>query len=417
MNELDFNPTPSRVMHIDLNSCFATIEQQANFYFRGKPLVVAAYNSPGGCVIAGSVEAKSMGIKVGMRVKDAKSIYPNVIVVTPDPDKYRFVHLALRSIISDYTNDFTPRSIDEFVLNLDGYPVLEGNSVYSVAKEIKRRIKDEIGEWIRVSIGIAPNRYLAKVASGINKPDGLDEINKDNALSVYSSFGLCDLPYIKEGNARRLNQVGISSVLDFYNASYQTLKGAFKSTLSYYWYLRLRGWEIDGIEWQTKSFDNSYALPRPFVSLDELSPILSKLVEKASFRLRRSGFSARGVSIMVSYRNGVFWHRSESFDERAFLSSDIYKRALGILKTSPFSLPVRELAVSCFGLSKITTLQLSIFEDKIKKSSLSKAVDEINSRYGNFTLYPSRMLYLDSTDVPDRIAFGGVKELEEFTLK
>ena len=117
-NLLRFNPEPSTVMHMDLNSCFATIEQQANPFLRGKPIAVAAFTTHKGCILAASVEAKRLGIKTGMRVMDGRAIYPKLIVLPPDPWKYRNVHLKLRNFISDYTNDFSPKSIDEFVLNM-----------------------------------------------------------------------------------------------------------------------------------------------------------------------------------------------------------------------------------------------------------------------------------------------------------
>ena len=120
--DLPFNPKPSTIMHIDLNSCFASIEQQANPLLRGKPIAVAAYTTPSGCILAPSVEAKRLGIKVGMRVKDGKLICPALKILSPDPWKYRNVHLGLRRLISQYTDDFVPKSIDEFVLNFEGYP-------------------------------------------------------------------------------------------------------------------------------------------------------------------------------------------------------------------------------------------------------------------------------------------------------
>ena len=121
VSALDFNSKPSTVMHIDLNSCFATIEQQANPLLRGRPIAVAAYTTPSGCIVAPSIEAKKFGIKVGMRVREGKLLCPGLIILSPDPEKYRNVHIALRKILSDYTNNFFPKSIDEFVLNLEGY--------------------------------------------------------------------------------------------------------------------------------------------------------------------------------------------------------------------------------------------------------------------------------------------------------
>ncbi len=401
-------------MHIDLNSCFATIEQQANPHLRGKPVVVAAYNTPRGCILAPSIEAKRYGIETGMRVKDGKLAYPGLIVLSADPNKYRSVHVGLRKILSSYTNDFNPKSIDEFVLNLEGYPAFD-KGMHEVAKEIKQRIKEQVGEWLTVSIGIAPNRFLAKTASGLNKPDGLDEISKGNFLEVFKGLELSDLCGIKLKNTARLNNVGVYSVLDFSKAPVWKLKAAFNSIGGYYWYLRLRGWEIDDVDFGRRSYGNSYALPKPLITSEELSPILSKLVEKMGSRLRRAGYRARGVHVSVVYQDRSFWHKGVGFSKALFDSRDIYKKAFKILSNSPYKKPVGQLAVSCYGLEKTFSNQLDLFEDVEKKKGLVEAVDNINERWGDFVITPARMLWA-KRDVPDRIAFGGVKELEEIII-
>lgn len=414
IKQLSFNPKPSTIMHIDMNSCFATVEQQANPHLRGKPVAVAAYTTPSGCIVAPSVEAKNLGIKVGMRVKDGKLVCPDLVVLEPDPWKYRSVHLALRKIIADYTNDFFPKSIDEFVLDIEGYPAFS-KGILEVAREMKMRIKREVGEAITVSIGIAPNRFLAKVAAGLNKPDGLDEINKGNFEKVYSRLKLTDLCGIKTKNAIRLNSVGIYTVPDFYNAQVWQLKAAFQSILGYYWFVRLHGWEMDDVEFGRRSYGNSYALPKPLVTPEELSPILSKLVMKMGARLRRAGYKARGVHLSILYRDWSHWHKARSLSEALFDSRDIYKAAFKILLMSPYKKPVRELAVSVFGLLKSRLTQLELFEDVDKRERLVEAIDGVNERWGDFVVTPARMISA-SDAVPDRVAYGGVKELEEFTL-
>src|ERR687886_428279 len=138
MADLPLNYNAPTIMHVDLNSCFATIEQQANPFLRGKPIVVAAYSSPNGCVVAPSIEAKQYGIKTGMTVRDARLLYPKVIVRTPDPTKYRAVHLMFRKIFRDYSPDVTPKSIDEAVIDLtDTLPLFRG-TVSDIGVEIKR---------------------------------------------------------------------------------------------------------------------------------------------------------------------------------------------------------------------------------------------------------------------------------------
>lgn len=413
---LDFNPKPSTIMHIDLNSCFATIEQQANSLLRGRPIAIAAYTTPSGCILAPSIEAKEYGIKTGMRVREGKLLCPNLIVLPSDPEKYRNVHVSLRKILRDYTNNFVPKSIDEFVLNFEGYPILERNSMFQIGKQIKQRIKNEIGEWLTVSVGIAPNRFLAKLASNLRKPDGLDEISKNNYLEIYSKINPTDLSGIKVRNAARLASVGIYSVTDFYRANIRTLKTAFSSISGYYWYLRLRGWEIDDFKLSRKSYGNSYALPRPLITPEELSPILSKLVEKMGRRLRHADYKARGIHVSITYRDWSRWHKGISFSKVLYDSRDIYKKAFKIMCSAPYKKPVREIAVSCFNLLKSDFSQLELFEDVLKKENLVKAVDRVNKYWGDFVIAPARIISAKDA-VPDRIAFGGVKELEEFINK
>jgi DNA polymerase-4 len=412
---MEFNSNPSYTMHVDLNSCFATIEQQANPFLRGKPIAVAAFTSPGGCILAASIEAKKLGIKTGMRVKDGRAIYPKLVVLPSDPWKYRNVHLKLRKLISDYTSNFSPKSIDEFVLNMAGYPKLESESMCQIAQEIKQRIKSEIGEWLTVSVGIATNRYLAKVAAGLHKPDGLDEINKDNFLDIYSKLKLTDLTGIKGRNAARLNGMGVYSVLDFYQAPVWKLRAAFHSITGLYWHTRLSGYEADGIEFGRHSYGNSVALGRNLSKIEELSPILARLTEKMCSRLRGAGYKASGIHLMLTFKNGSWWHRGRLLPQPQFDSRDFYKAAFRLLIEANPGSPVLNIAVSCFGLTKSGTLQLGLFENTDKKRNLVVAVDTVNERWGGFTVGSARS-FGGAKMVMDRIAFGGIKELEESSL-
>lgn len=401
-----FNPKPPTILHLDLNSCFASIEQQANPFLRGKPIAVAAYDSPGGCILAPSIEAKRLGIKTGMRVKEARLIFPRLVVKAPDPDKYRAVHTQLRALISEYTSDFEPKSIDEFVLNL------ENRDLVKIALEIKRRIKEEIGDWLRISVGIAPNRFLAKTAAGLHKPDGLDQIDKSNYLEIFGKLQLMDLCGIKRNNCVRLNNSGIFTVMDFFNAPSEKLQTAFASIVGHYWYLRLHGWEPDDLIFDRNSYGNSYHLPKPLVSPEELAPILQKLVEKTGMRMRAGGYNCRGVHVSLLYRDGSYWHHGHKFSQLLFDSRDIYKEAFEILCHSPYRKPVAILAESCFSLEQTDIHQTSLLEDVEKKRSLVNALDRVNERWGKFVITPALMLGTNNL-VPDRIAFGGVKELEE----
>lgn len=414
MNNIGFNPKIPTIIHIDLNSCFATIEQQANPQLRGKPIAVAAYKTPNGCILAPSFEAKKLGIKTGMRVKEGRIICPQLIILEPDPWKYRNVHLRLKKILCDYVEKPIPKSIDEFVFNIEGYPSLKQGAVW-VGEDIKKRLKKEIGEWITVSVGIGTNRFLAKTASELKKPDGLEIIDKNNYEKIFSGLNLSDLCGIKTNNIIRLNKAGIYNVMDFCKTDPKTLQNAFHSVIGYYWYLRLRGWEIDDVEFGRKSYGNSLALQKILRTPEEISPILMGLIDKMSLRMRRAGYISHGVHISLLYKNGVYWHKSLGTRNNLFYPGDIYKTAYNILIRSPYKYPVHTIAVSCFNLEKEKCTQLNLIENINKKHSLTQALDKVKEKWGGLAITPGIMLAEDNL-IKDRISFGGIKELEEFVI-
>jgi DNA polymerase IV len=399
-----FNPAPPTIMHIDLNSCFATIEQQANPLYRGHPLVVAAYTTDRGCILAASVEAKRVGIKTGMYVGDGKRLYPTLIVLPSDPPKYRFVNQKFFALLSEYSSLVEVKSIDEMVINL-----CDSNNQFSIAKEIKQRIKNDIGDWLTVSIGIAPNRYLAKIASNLHKPDGLDIIDAENIEHTLASLELEELTGIKEGYGGRLRQRGIDSPLAMYRASAAALRAAFNSKIGEDWWLMLHGWESDLYTRDTiKTIGHSYALPKAYLTSDvRLHQILSQLVEKMGRRLRNNHFTAGGLRITTAFTDHTYWNHGEKLSKELFTSHDLYRAARVILTKAPEK-AVKLLAVSSYFLSGESQEQLELFDSADRKRALTEALDTIADRWGEFTVTPARMLSMEHR-VQDRIAFGGVK--------
>lgn len=390
-------------MHIDINSCFATIEQQANPYLRDKYVAVAAYATNNGCILAASYNAKRLGVKTGMGVKEGRKLCPGLIVLPPDPNKYRFVHHRLFKILKSYSPIVVPKSIDEFIIDFSKNKFLPDLKL--VAVQIKNRIRKEVGEFISVSIGISTNRFLAKTAASYKKPDGLFVISKENHKQVFSTLNLTDLCGIKKGNASRLSIVNIFSVMDFYNADITKLKFGFRSVTGYYWYLRLHGFEVDEAMFGRKSFGNSYALPKPYYKFEDLAPILTKLIEKMAIRLRRKNYIAQGVHLGIWFRDNSFWHKGKKLANPIFASSDFRKEIFKLLFSVPKIKPVRNLSVTCFDLHNKNFLQLDLTSDVIKKVKLCEALDNINGKWGDFTVVPTRMINNESY-VLDRIAFG-----------
>jgi len=349
-------------MHVDLNSAFSTVEQQANPFLRGKPLVVAAYDGPNGCVVAPSIKAKQYGIKTGMTVRDAKLLCPTVLVRKPNPDFYRAVHLQFRRIFRDYSPDVTPKSIDEAAIDLTDTLCLFQGCLTGIAQDIKRRFKKKIGEWMRCSIGVGTNRFLAKLAASLHKPDGFDIIDHTNVFDIYKHVKLLDLNGINTRFQARLNAYGIFTPMEFYEAPLEKLqKQVFHSSVGYYFYLRLRGWEIDAVDFKRKGFGNSYALQKQTNDTRELAKLLMKLCEKTGRRLRRAKYSAQGVHVACVYRDFSYWQTGRKFDVPIYTTRDIYIKAMRLLNMSGYKKRVRNLAVSVYDLIPGAAEQLDMF--------------------------------------------------------
>lgn len=429
--ELCVNKAKPDVMHIDLNSCFAIIEQQANRLLRGRPVGVAAYDTPRGFVVAASYEAKAFGVKLGVNVKEAREICPGIIIMTPDPSKYREAHLRFKALLLEYTDDVTPKSIDEFVLHLDNAPAFKnGTPAVVMGADIKQKIYERLGEAVTVNVGIGPNRFLAKLAAGLHKPNGLDVISHENLIGIYQGLKLMDLPGINTRYDARLRAHGIKDVIDFFNTPEEYLrKGVFKSIVGRQWYMRLRGYEPDRREFTRKNIGHQHAISKSTADPDELKKILMKLCEKTGRRLRKNQLYAGGIALWLSFTNNrqhwqitggspadegrQGWHRSEKVGARLYATHDIYAHACRLLASAEIIEQVRAMAVSTFDLHDWDPEQLDLFEQGrgfLAARRISDALDAVNNRYGEFVVAPASMMDMNGT-VLDRIAFGNVRDL------
>jgi len=404
-----FNTSLPGFMHVDLNSCFASIEQQANPSLRGKPVVVGAYVTDKGCILAASREAKKLGIKTGMRVFEAKRIYPRVIVLPSDPAKYRFVSKQLYEVFCQHTDNVEMKSIDEGILQFNPNQVKE--TLWKIAEKIKIEIKEQAGDWLTVSVGISTNSYFAKLAAGLQKPDGLVEINASNIETILKNLSLESLPYIKHGNRTRLNCVGIYTPLDFFHAEASILRAAFQSVVGTRWHSWLHGFEIPGVSFGgrtpreiDKTIGHSYALTKQTSDDQELTSLLSQLVEKMGKRLRAKNFSAGGIHVYCRLGNGLPWHHGEKLPNRIFANPDLFEAAWKILERRPKEEKVSLLAVNVFDLNQTVGEQISLFESKSQKKELAKALDAINNRFGDWSVFQALSLGTRGK-ILDRIAF------------
>jgi DNA polymerase-4 len=410
--DLLLNKARPLVMHIDLNSCFAIVEQQANPLYRNKPVAVAAYDTPRGMVIASSYEAKSKGIKLGVNVGEARAIDPGVIVLMPDPPKYIAAHRLFKEVVDEYTSSVYDKSIDEFVIDFAGSPaVRESRDLVDIGYEIKHKIKDRVGSYITVNVGIGTNRFWAKPAAGLNKPDGLDVMDASNALAIYERLSLTDLTGINYRYEARLNDAGIFTPLQFLAASQDKLKRrVFKSIVGDQWHARLRGYEVDDRRFARKSVGHNYAIKIKTRDRAELARLLMKLCYKTGRRMRKQGYQARGIHLSLGFQSGNWWAKSRDTSSYMYSNDEIFFHAAKLLEEAFLPDLATHIAVSVYGLRPVDPRQLSIFGGtRYDSRPLSDALDSINDRWGDYTVVPAAMQGMESV-ILQRIAFGSIKD-------
>ncbi len=400
------------VMHIDLNSCFATVEQQARPMLRGRPVAIVNRKTEHTMIITASYEAKAKGVKLGMRFRDAKKLCPDLIGLESDPPKYRYVYHKLMEIMKCYSPHVRMKSIDEGVIDFALSPaIIRNRDLVEIGQEIKQRLRDEIGTAMRCNVGIAPNRFLAKMAASLHKPDGLDVITHENLRAVYGTLELTDLTGIAQANERRLNQVGILTPLQFLDADPETLhKVVFKSITGLQWHQRLRGWEVDDSDSDIKSCGRQYVLERNDLSRQEIAQRLHHLVESVGAKLRSQGKVARGVSLYVQTYKWGSWKDHELAPLPFYSDAAIWAIAKRIFVAAPAK-GIKMISVTCYHLGDGLGDQLSLFGDALaREQAIVGAADDINGRYGDRTIHSADTLSTGMYGQP-KIPFGSTRYL------
>lgn len=388
-----------------MNSYFASVEQQANPFYRGRPVAVCAYLSPGGCIIASSREAKAKGIKTGCRVSDALKLDPKVILVENEPAKYRFTTEAIFKIMKGYSETFEPYSIDEAFLDLSGY-VKDYKQAENIALEIKARIKREVGEWLECSVGISWTRFLAKLAGDLAPKKSILIIdNEARLLEVVRGKPLTEAWGIGAAWERRLNDLGIKTLDQLKNYSGDRLKRLY-GRWGYYLWSNLNGLEIEPIRDEAKpakSIGHSYCLPKKTKDKDYLKKIFYKLCEKTGRRLRNNGQEAGHVSIYCGYTLGGGAHAGYKTGATLFTTEEIYAEVEKFFERKAMILPVAMVAVTVGDLRPLSG-QLAMFDNRLALKNLSAAMDKLNDRYGEYTVARGKMFGTDKL-ARDRIGF------------
>jgi DNA polymerase IV len=413
----DLNRADPATIVVDLNCAFASIEQQHDPGLRGRPLAIAAYATDAATVVSSSKEARDLGIKTGMRVFEAKAIFPRLAVLEPNPPRYRAVSDQLIEIMERHSPEVLRMSIDEASMNLAGTPDLARLGPEGVGRAVKRALREEVGDCVSCSVGISTSIWMGKQASNLDKRDGLERIDHTNLVSVFGRLRLTDLSGIAEATARRLQRAGIQTPLEFLRATPLQLRAAGMHTdVAESWLKRLRGFEVSTFEaGARKSYSHSHVLARATRSQPELEELLMRLSEMVGRRLRAAGRRGSVVSVGVVYRPDVArMSKQLKLPGPVSTGEEIYRTALKLLAARDSRRDVGTLGVGLSGLTDAGSGQIDMFSNpsRPREERLESAMDAIRDRFGEDAVQRARLLGRASV-VRDRIAFGNTGHPDE----
>lgn len=418
---MDINQNTPRIMHIDLNSAFAMAEQQANPLLRGKPVGITNRLNDWSICITASYEAKRMGIGIGTRYRDAKRICPDFVMLESDPAKYQYIHKRLLTMFQEYSPTAYMKSIDEGIIDFTGMDeLLQGRPLEDIGYEIKQRIKEELGDYMTVNVGIGQNRWLAKVAAGFMKPDGLYLIDKYNLELVYGMMQLTSLPYIKARNQLRLNMANIYTPLEFLAApEWVLIKEVFQSINGHHWFLKLRGYETE-VEFGIKTVGRSYVLEHRTNDPEEIATLLYKFSAKVARRLRKNNLAARGLSLSLRYvqkqdhytigdNSNTAWFLRHMFKTTVWRADQIFARAQWLFAQSVVGMEVSAIMMTSYGLEPAGMDQPYLWETfDARLDRVEHAMNLVNDRYGELTVQTASV-FSSHNPMTDKIPFGTVR--------
>jgi DNA polymerase-4 len=416
-------------LFVDLNSYFASVEQQDRPELRGKPVGVVPMLADTTCCIAASYEAKAYGVRTGTIVADAKRMCPEIVLVEGRHELYVEYHHRVVEAVESCLPVTAVCSIDEMACRLMGRerPLL---AALELARKVKTTIRERVGEMLRSSVGLATNRYLAKVASDMEKPDGRVALTLDILPGALRRLSLRDLPGIGARTEKRLNDRGIQTMEDLLALDCEQAGQLWGSV----WGERLWHW-LQGKDFEMsendhlKSISHQHVLAPEMRTQEKAWAVAHKLLHKAAMRLRSGGLWASSIGLAVGFavprsentpvsRFGVpsrGWHGevklTECQDNQTLIAA--LRRLWGSQPKGPqFEHPFF-VGVQLGGLVPDRLHTLSLFDAldaEQSRARLLAAMDELNHKYGMGTLAPATMLSAYKA-APTRIAFHSIPDL------
>lgn len=405
----DLEKKQTLYLYLDLNSFFASCEQQDDPSLRHKPVGVVPTMANTTSCIAASYEAKKFGVKTGTRVGDAKKMCPGIQFRIANHDRYVKYHHRVINAVDKCLPVHSVCSIDEIACELTGSQQ-NIEKAKSIALKIKEVIRTDVGEFLTSSIGIAPNILLAKMASDMQKPNGLTIIQAQEIPSKLFQLKLSDIPGVGKNMELRLHRYGVRTMEQLFSLNEQQMRAVWGGVVGARFYQMLRGQQIDFDRSETKSIGHEHVLPPNERTHFAARIVAHRLISKAALRLRRAGFMARQMNVYVKFFNEVRWYDAISFHETQDTSFFINKFN-ELYEYAPKNEKPLKISITLSDFISEKEHQLSFFEND-GGNALFKVVDEINSKFGRDTIYVGS-LHDKLKSAPTRIAFSRIPELDE----
>jgi len=380
---IELDRRPLRWLFLDLNAYFASVEQQNDPSLRGKPIVVAPFDSDATCAIAASYEAKKYGIKTGTNIGEAKRLCPDLTVVNATPPMYVAYHRRIIEVAETVLHVDKVCSIDEMKCQLLG-DEKDPSVAHEIAMKMKEAIREGVGECMTCSVGIAPNSFLAKLATDMMKPDGLVILQAHEIEERVADLSLTDFCGINRRMKARLNARGVFTVPDLYSLDRQGLRAAFGSVTGERWWYLLRGYELEIEVTEGKTLGHSHVLSPDKRTDAGCREVLLRLMQKASARLRSNGLVASGLGVYINAFEKS-WQAHTTFDA----TSDTIRlnaELLRLWEKRDYAKP-RGVGMVFTNMRKANEVTPSLFDQEADRTQMNRAVDEMNQRFGKNSVY------------------------------
>ncbi len=393
-------------LFLDMNSFFASVEQQEHPRLRGRPVAVVPLLSDTTSCIAASYEAKAFGVKTGTNVAAARRLCPNLHIIEAKHGPYREYSRRIQAVVEDCLPVTEVWSVDEMVCKLwDNERQLW--DAMRLAEQIKTRIKAEVGECMHCSVGLGMNPFLAKVAAELQKPNGLGVISEDDLPHKLFRMALTDFPGISKGMEARLHAAGVFNTEQMYALTIDQMRRVWGGIGGERWWHQIRGHDVCLPPTVRRSVGHSHVLPPELRTPAGAAAVAGRLLEKAAERMRHLGYQARGVSVYARSEDGRSWEAKR----RVTTCGDTWTlfSVLTSLWEHPFP-SVKQVGVVLYDLLPSSQVTLPLFEGDTRRLEASCAVDGLNRKFGRGTLSMASVIPVKHT-AEDKISFGKIEEL------